>query len=442
MRKFFNSLLMTGMLIAIASCSKSESPADARMLLGNIPAQAAAVAVIDIEKTLSHSGISLTGTSVIKSDEVKKIIASSGSFGDLIKLMDGESTLRFTSAVVFEYAGNGYSLACCEDPEKLRTFIESDTTLNPGHEKWTQDGEFYNLGRFQVAGNIICTASNPSLITHARKFHNISEAQSILSDSNVAKLADCEHDISWWGDLERLVSSSSLSFSDRTSLRMASGMLFDEPSFISGYGDIDKMTLKTSTEIFDKKGKPAKCQLDLSGINQDVVASLSGNANCIFAFGVSGKLVKQLLKSAGSFGGNMPEMYKNLISPLNGTIAIASPNTIDNNKGGFRAVISTEGNQASLMQFLQNMDYQVKPEDNSLVVERGAYGDGAFSLAETAKEMKSSVMALKMRTGSAPRNTDIFASLEDSNGSLTLRVDITPVGSDKHFLINLISILN
>ncbi|MDE5552691.1 MAG: hypothetical protein K2I91_05760, partial [Muribaculaceae bacterium] len=366
----------------LSACSNTDTPAHAEALLLTVPADPAYVQVLDIDRFIDNNGGKADG-SVVKNDErLRKELVTAFPKFDIASLLDGEAGISFTAAVVFADNLQNYLTFRVEDGEKFRAYTSAKAGL-----KWTQRDKLYTADSLAQSGNQVwlCSKGNFDRIS---EYASLTKARSFMSNEYAATLSACEHDIAYYIPVSAAIDASSMSFSERASLRMALSMVFDNVVAVAGYADAKDKKVEVTADMLDSNGRIAKCNLKLGKIDVAQTAALGGNANTIFAISLPHQLIDQLLKTAESLGGTMPALYKNLLTPLDGTVALATSVTTDMDKTDvpFIASIATTGNQAPLMQSLYGMGLKPVSEGNLLKISVGNYGAGALKVADAAKE--------------------------------------------------------
>ena len=399
------ALVLPMLLIAFAltSCSHGDAKADAESLLSTVPADAPFVAVADMEEILSEDG-------------ARGLLEA---FPEYKGLVNDDSGLRLTAMTFFLYEGAPYIVAKVDDAEKFRAFVAREK-----RREWKSDGKLFTLSNFAQQDDRLWICPDSTRTVAAQRFASLPRSEGFVDNKSAETLADCSDDLKWLGDIDALIDIYATGFGQRASTRMMLGMVFDEARYISGSGDFDKNTLKLKSDILTSAMKPAKCHLKFSEIDTDLVASIGGNANIAVALSLPHKLVEQLLKSTASLGGGMPALYADILSPIDGTVAAASPSdkpSADN----YRGVIATRGNQAKLLLALQAAGATVESTEQLLRFSRGDYGHGAFALTDIAAKMKDSYIAAVARKSEGAHNYDIVFRVKGHDGSLRFELEIS-----------------
>lgn len=427
---------LLSIFLLFCSCSSSDASGDAEALLQTVPADASVVAVLDLESIIDHSGGKAKGAEMKDGRQLKEAIARLDKKGDATRLFDGEASVSLTAAVYFTSGGNSYLTFRLEDAEKFREYVaKREKESNPSAE-WSKDGDIYRLGAYAQTGEQGWLMMNQRSDAPIADFAELTKARSFLSNEYAATLSACEHDAQWYASINGLLDAAGISFGDRTTIRLASSMLFDNATALAGYAQLDDKDLDITLDVIATDGKPAKCNLKFGKIDIAQVAALGGNANTIFAIDMPHKLVEQLLKSAESFGGSMPTLYKNVLTPIDGTVAVASSGSADISNAPFIASIATSGNAAPLMQTLFDAGYKPVSEGDLLKFSSGNYGDGAFSVADASKDMEGASMAVVCRDA---KGYDVKVKLAEHKSGLRLEASVTPKGNADYFLVNLLN---
>lgn len=421
MKSYLRSLLPAAGVILflsllLAACSGSEAKDDAEALLQTVPADAVSVGVIDLERLIGDLGAKADGTVIKKGDALKKELIGFNSKFDYNSLFDGKSGIRFTSAVFFSDAKGSYLTCLAEDGETLRKYLTEKAGA-----KWTKEGNLYVADNFVQKGNqlwIVSKGSHESL----DEYSELTRARSFLSKDYASVLTACDHGITWYASVNSAIDKAGMSFSERTSVRLVTSMIFDNIEAVAGYADVKENEFEVIAEALDSKGKVAKCNLKFGKIDVKQVAALGGNANTLFAISLPHALIEKLMKSAESFGGTMPALYSNIFLPIDGTVAVASSVTPETKTTdvAYVASIATTGNQGSLMQSLYSLGLKPDSDGNLLKLSSGNYGAGAYKVEDAARKFEGAAIGLVMRGEDGENMT---ATIDQHDGGLRLKIE-------------------
>lgn len=449
------TLLAVCAVVFMSGCSNQSAPEDARKLLSTVPSDAGVVCVADVESLIDDSGLTKKDAQSLLKDDKKHDVM-------MRAVTDPASGVRATAAVYFASGGDLLTTFLLDDSEKFRIWLEqtmSDVEPKRGDSFWSKSGEAYlHAGRsnsFTVLDNQVWMSNGVAPVdeTTVAAFSELSESRSVIGQEYGAKLAECDDMVAFYAPLAGLMDVAGLSFADRTQIRMFSSMLFEDVSAIAGTADIDGRTLKFECSVLNDKGKKARCNLKLGKIDVQKVAALGGDAETIFAVSLPHALMQQLIKSSKTLGGSYPAAYEAVMECLDGTAAVAAGLPDSTAKVSrspldtpFTAFISTRGNQAPLMELFYNAGIKPSAEAGQVLVKNGNYGKGALNVAATAEEMKGAVLAIASH-GSIPMHLNSGASvcsgkmlmmLVAEDKSLELRVNLTPDGDSKYFIVNML----
>lgn len=448
-------LLSVCAAVFMSACSSPSAPEDARKLLATVPSDAGVVCVADVESLIDDSGLS------------EKKVASLSKEGQqngllLRAVADPVSGVRATAAVYFASGGSLLTTFLLDDSGKFRIWLEqtmSDDEPEQGASFWEKSGEAYlHAGRrcsFTVLDNQVwmCEGAVPVDEAAVVAFSKLSESRSVIGQDYGKKLAECDDMLGFHAPLAGLMDVAGLSFADRTQIRMVSSMLFEDVSAIEGSADIDGRTLKLECSVLNGKGKKARCNLKLGKIDVQKVAALGGDAETIFAVSLPHALMQQLIKSSKTLGGSYPAAYEAVMECLDGTAAVAVGLADSTDKAlrsqldtPFTASISTRGNQAPLMQLFYDAGLKPSTEAGQVIVKNGNYGKGALNVANTAEEMKGATLAIasqgsvpvRMLPGMSVPSGKRLLMLVAEEKSLELRMELTPDGDSKYFMVNML----
>ncbi len=424
--KFFY-LLFIGLIIS--SCS-SDSEETAKQLFANVPADADVVALCNIKKVIGHSGAEVKDGKVEDASKLTDLISLNDA--DLKKkiqrLFSEDSGFGYDMAVYFLKGGQPTIITLLSDPEKFKTVLLKEV---PGDWNVVKNGKLtiYEKEGFGIVEDKLFI-SRAITADQIARLMTLSEVESFNSVDYAEKMAKSDDDVTLWSSIDGLFDASGLGFAKKTQARMALGMFFNNPKYIVGSADLKKDELELEFEILDNTLKPSKCELKLSKIDVANVAALGGNADVIGGVAISEKLVEQLLNVASSAGGALPKAYSDLLSPIDGTIAIAASTDTSNPmyimNAGYRASIATNGKQnAQLAQALQALG-TVSIDGNLINVSKGAYGNGSMDVKETAQKFKDAWLgvAFNISQEKLPGVKNIIITAQPSDGSLNLKVTI------------------
>lgn len=379
-----------------SACSKSNED-DSLELLSTVPADAAMVAVINLNTLVEQCGGSVKDgkvtdpgrlgelTEKMLKDDERKVAAW---------LLSPESGIECSSAAFFNYRGQNYLYSLIADEDQLRKGIDS---LWPG--EWQTSGKVSHKNRVAICDGrlLLLPSSDPS---PAETFANLSETESYRSNPYAATLAKSADAFASWATIEGLMKVADLSFSEQAMAKMALGMSFKSPKYLTASANVSASGLSSSVSVLDADLKPSKCELELSRLDTSLIAGLGGNANTVVAAAISEKLVKQIIQFSQSFGGNMPQAYAAAIGSLDGTVALALSTGLDQVKTagdniGFKGVIQTNGkNNATLLQALESFAGKATIDGNTFRFGNDGYGNGIAPLAEVAKELDGAWIGL------------------------------------------------
>ncbi|MDE6271768.1 MAG: hypothetical protein K2M31_02035 [Muribaculaceae bacterium] len=415
-----SSILFVIVMIAFCSCSKGVKD-DLNTLYNTVPADASIVVSGDLAKIVEQCGGKVEDERIVSFGTDGALSAfGKGKLSDttIDEFQKVAVNVKAGAFVGFVYKGESYLTCMLADAEGLRKAADRS-------DQWKKTGNVECNGNFAIADGDRLWIGDRLTAAKVADLMKLSEVQSFLSCKYAEKMSGSDKAATVWMSLDALYSA--LPFSQQAQARMASSMLFENPKFLTGSLDFSKhggeLTLMPMTENYG----PAKCVIDVEKIDVKKVAALGGNANMVFAMGVSQKLVNQIQDFGKSMGGALPMGMSSIISPLEGTIALASQ---EDNKafvsspGGYRAVVSTNGKQnAALGQVLEGLA-TVKIEGNDFYLSQGSYGDGVLNVADVAKKMEGSWLAIAIGEKDQQKDSKVMILLTPVDGTLQLKVSV------------------
>ena len=393
-RHLLTSFITALLVITLGACSKTNED-DSLNLLATVPADAEIVAVANLNTLVSQTGGSVKDGSIVKAEKLLSLVEENmkGKQAEAARwLLSPESGLECTSAVIFSYKSRPYLSMLISDEQKLRAGLDK---FYPG--EWLTDDKVSHKEDVAIMADRLWLLPSPD-VAEVPTFANLSEVESFRSNPYAETLAKSSDAVSFWSSVEGLMKSSGSSFKDQAIIKMAMGMAFKSPSFITGSANLSADGVTGSLEVLDNDYKPARCELSMSKIDTGLVASLGGNANTVLALAVSPGLVRQALQLASSVGGNMPQAYASAIECLDGTIAYATNLSMADTSASAnsaKGAVQTNGkNNAVLLQALQSLVGNVEIDGNTFRFADSGYGNGIAPLADVSKEFDGAWMGM------------------------------------------------
>ncbi len=336
--------LMTALVMMVAllaaSCSSNNS-GDARDLLGTVPSDAGAVIMVNVKDVLEKSGFKVKDGVVTPPAEVSASldsVADKDQVETIKALFAGDAGVAFGAAVVF-FADQPYLTMILDDPAKTRKFIAEKT----GKEFVETDGVELS-GSYAIKGNQLWVAgSSAPRPDQINKFATLTEKQSCLSSKYAESLASLDHDFNAIADfagLARVMGSQGPGMAREVAqASMIANAIFEDPSYLSLTGDMEKKGVKFNLTLLNEDCKPAKYLLPAGKVDADAVKALGGTGNYAWAVDVPSKLIKKIKTMASAFGGDLPPSVLGLLDPIDGTIAGMGVNASDD----YAMVVTTTG---------------------------------------------------------------------------------------------------
>lgn len=444
-RAGWNALLFAITVVLVSglfpSCSGNKT--DVSELLSTIPADASAVAAVNVKSIVEKTGCTIDGSKIVPGKEMEKIIYAQTDSRDaaLIKsLLGGEAGVD-PSAVVFFIEGNDrYITGFVADPAKFREFVAKACKEEIVSEKGID-----KCSNIALKGNqfwIRASHNNDIDTDQIDRFSSLDDKLSFLSNPFSSSLSSISHDIEGWGNISSLYSASGMSFQEKTIAGLAMAILFSDAQDMAFSADFNDGAFLCSLKVLNSKGAAAKFNLPVDRIDPSVVASLPTSADMIFAMALSPKFVEQLKKEAGR--SNIPggEEILSALSALDGTCVVATDSV------GLRGILSTTGeNSAALSEMISStFGATVTKDGKTLRFEKGDV-KGALEPAAISKNFKGAMAAVTVSgaaenwLGNQPF-TSLSAMLVPVEGSMEIDMEVKSDAPKENILITFLKSSN
>lgn len=423
--KHISQIFLISLFFIIASCSSSHEE-EVNELLASVPAQAETVSVVNLSTLIRQLDGKVKDGNITDMGKLSDLI-NKWHLTKMNPIFSGESGIEWSTAVCFISAGQTVVTGYLVSQENFRNAVDKHL---PGDWEMSSDKKISFKDGIACRDNRFWIGENLSLQL-IESFLSLSDIESFKSNEYAPELSKSKDALTILGSIDRLLASSGMKFGQQTTIRMALGMLFNNPTYIVGSANYDDSSLELEMDVLDNNLKRSHCEIATSNIDVNTVASLKGNANFIAAVAVSEELTGQIKKFASSIGGALPMGYDAVISPLDGTIAFATDNILNDDydgiPSGFRAIVTTNGKEnAQLAQLLQSYA-TLEIEGKVFNLSKGDYGKGSLELKEIADEFKNAWVGIAMTP--LPSQNKSFKrmvlTIIPSNGSLTLKSKIS-----------------
>ncbi|MBD5356306.1 MAG: hypothetical protein HDR88_04785 [Bacteroides sp.] len=438
------ALCMLALLLPALSSCKQES-VNVTDLLSTVPSSSSVVMGINIESLLKKSGCKIEGSAIVPGNEVQALLGSdsfkNSKDSKIIEVIfNGGSGIDPVGAILFKDAYNEYLTFALADTDKFKSFIEQHSG-----ETFTDGGN-----DVQVCGNVAVkgaqawiadgTTIDPKAVAN---YASLGDGQSFMTKDFSDKIANMTTDFVGWGEIRKLLEDK-MSMSERTTVMLINGILFDEAQSILFDVDMLKGEAKATFSVYNKEGKPAKYLLPSDKLNVETIKKVGPKANALVAVSITKELIKKLDSLLSSFGGEIEQTAKALKS-VDGTTAVAFENLSD--MSVLKGVVTTDGKAGlDLMQLISSIAPTSK--DGKLVLfSKGVVG-GELDVDKEAENLKNATFGVVLSMASSfPDNHsfDGFKTLtvafEPKGGSVECDITLKAVDSSRNILLPIIETL-
>jgi hypothetical protein len=398
-------LLLLAAICMICMSSCRNEGACAEDLLKTIPADASAVAIINME-ALNEDSISNIG-------------------------------IEPTVAALFCEGGYNYFTGTLSNPSTFKTYIESLNSI-----KFSTEDDVDILNNVVVKGNRFWYSFGHRIDSKTvSNFLQLTEKQSFLSQTSAKKLKEVEHDVAGWGNIAAIMNAADMGFQQRSMTLMGLQTLFDDPQDISFIVDVKEGEVECEANILNSKGKPARVSFPTAKVNLSNINNMGGNANILVAGEFPAKFISTLNTALGKIGPNLFTVFTTAMQCIDGTIAVA----YDANTGNYNGLITTTGkNTASLTDLLSNeLGISLTRDGNYLRAAKGTpEGEPVSELSGELKDAMFGVVIAPQNAVSFPtlKNISRIAyTLKPDDGSLEMKLDVKSTNRNENILRTLLN---
>lgn len=432
-------LLLAALLPALSSCQKES--ADTGDLLSTVPSSASIVVGCNLRSILEKAGCKVDGPEITPGSEVAAWLEKeTGDSHDFLKLLlNGESGIDPTVAVLFMDAYTGYVTAALADTGKFKAFVEKQNGTSFAKEA----GDVEVCGNVAVKGaQMWCAITGGSIDAKAvANYANLSESQSFLSKEASAKIANMKDDLSGWSEI-RALTRGGMSLGNLSTVNIISGMLFENAACLSFTIDFQKAKMTAKVGVLTEKGEYAKYVLPAVKVDVATVKSVAKTAEAFGAIAINKEFVKKIEKLGSSLGGSAFSQLTNAFQHVDGTIAVAFSD-IDDTGNNLSGIVSTDGEAGIDMLSIISGWAPYRKDGDKLVRFSKGQVSGGLSLDKSADYLKGATMGLVIDLNSpslgAPSHltTASFAIVPESGG-LGAEINVESDEPSKNILVTLL----
>ena len=434
---FFPVLMSIIMASLVTSCSSDK--ADLSELLSTVPADASAVAAVNIKNLVEKAGCKIDGSKIVPGKEVEALIAkhaTDSTSNDIRAIFNGESGIDPSAAIAFLEGSDLYITGFLADPTRFKEYMEKET-----NEPCKSENGIDLSGNIAIKGNQFWIHANhhndidPQEIT---RFTSLSEKLSFLSTGYGQKLVAPENDVEGWANLTALYNASGMSFQNKAIAGMGLAILFTDAQDIAFHANFEEGRLATALNVLDSKGQPAKFNLPTDRIDVSMVKNLATSGDMITALALPSRLISQLQKDLGEK--NVPgasQLFESLAA-VDGTCVIEV-----GDEGAQKGVISTKGEgTATLSDMITQLFNTTVTKDGKLLRFENGEMKGKIENASVADDFKGCMFGVVVTPDMTSRPEfqgmplkNVFSALVPSDGSMELTVNVNSFNEKENFLL-------
>lgn len=308
MKKILSFATLVVTLLALTACSGGGKGI---ALLGNVPADATLVAVINGEQIIKQCGVEISGSDVTLPAAVTKLVPGGN---DQKKLRDFflKSGVETDCFVVFRYKGNIYFTGYVGDEKAFKSYWEKEiggTFTSSNGMEWgkgvaLKENQFW-MGEYDD-------------IKIASEFATLKEKDSMAGLAYASTLGAMKYPVAGIANLSLLQDHPQGAI-----VQLGLAAAFADARYISFNLESSKGELSAKVGILNSDCKPAKANIKISKIDMGVVKSLKGNPSLVMAMDINKDLLEQIDNLPGSQLDAGVKMIISVLKNLNGTVAVA-----------------------------------------------------------------------------------------------------------------------
>lgn len=398
-------------VLVLASCSKDKNE-KAEALFSTVPEKATAVALVDIEKITDGFG----SLDVLFSRMPDGDTAEAAQAKDLLSSVDMTGY-----AVIFADGFNWYATALLDDPS---AFMEKYSKIEKGGAFAEKNGVNV-LGKVAVKDDQLWIKLNGNDVDplDIKGYAALSDNDSFMACKYHEKMVESGRDVAFLGSLGGMVSQVVKGQSDSAMAQLVLSTLFKDAQFLAGTVAFEKGKGEAAVEVLDSKFGLAPFLLPAGTVDVNTVKQLGETADLVGAVAIPSKLVDKVASLGSAFGGALPDVYLNILRPLDGTVAVCGGTA----PGSMNGVVTTNGSDTSALFGMINSagNMTVKKEGKLVIFNQGVPVAGPLDVAEQADLMKG-VIAGYVSADVSQEWTErgvsrIFVGLYPDKGSVRLK---------------------
>lgn len=342
MKKLTNQILMYAMiLIMAAGCSKGSND-DAKSLLRTVPADASAVAILDVARLVKSVDGKTDGKTIELPSKLEQAISESKALTDEKKklvsdICSGETGVSVSSIIIFS-AAREYVTGLLNDPDKFIAYMQNIGGGEP-LPVVEEDGAKI-VGKAVVIGNQFWTSDkrNPD-VEQLKYYQSLTEKQSFASQDAASLLTEGENTLTYVADIRKAMTM----VDDAKYVRIATSMMIEDLAYVAGNANLKDKDFNATTRVLNSEMKPAKMLLPTEKIDASLVKSLNTNGDAFIAVGLPKELTRKISDAVSSAMGPSLQNISQPLEQIDGTVAVCT----DLGGRGVDARIQTTGKDFS-----------------------------------------------------------------------------------------------
>lgn len=414
--KYLSILLLAIATAGIFTGCDSGSEAEMLDLLEAVPADAGAVAAVNLERILTDAGSKVKDGIIEPDAAMTSAIENVGRYtNDLRCILEPDNGVDADVLVIFWRGGYTFIAGNLRNPEQFKQFWGTQGAVFTAADDGIQTADRIAIrnNRFWICNN---RPGDGTMASIART----TKENSMAATPFAKRLSEANHDAIFTTDLSLLAESLPSSMQ----ARLLFSMLFKDAAKADGFCDFKKKgRWELEMTIVTPDHKEAQFLLPTESIDPQDIKNMDCSADVIAAAAVPHKMVEKIFKMANVFGGTLPEGFADALKPIDGTIVVAASPADDIIAG---SINTSQQPLSALTDALGTLGYQSRIDGRRILFNNGSIV-GKLPLQHYADDFKGAIAGIIVNTSNTMANDNVAQPI--TNGSDRFMAFILPQGN-------------
>lgn len=411
--------MLTALLVLAVGCSKTDN-ADIEGLLQTVPADANAVAVVNVDRLAKSLGCKTDGKTITLSSEAELAI-DKGAINEegrriIRDICQGNSGVALSNIVYFS-AARDYVTGLLDDPDKFISFVQKYEGNDSIAIEVRSEGDARMVGHAVVIGNQFwISATGTPDEEQLQHYKTLKGPQSFAANDVASRLVSDTDVVTFVADINKAIAD----IPNKKEVRMGLAFALEDPSYVAGGLAVEKKNVSMKAAVLNSDLKPAKLLIPTGKIDTKMVKDFDGAAEAFLAVYLPKELMKKVADLAGMSGGVNGGLAQ-AIGQLEGTVAAR----VGKNTDDIEARVRTTGQDfIQLTQLLQMLGINVTRDGDLLTLSTGEKNfEGSITSVDAASALKGAWIGV-IAADTPARDTKTTLLLKEEKKSLVLDMKV------------------